>query len=84
MDKNHDYSQVRELVEAWLYRGEEVSQKREIPGYRTQRWVVEWTHPWLNRFRRLLISCENKVENYLAMIHFACARIGFLPAGVFG
>ena len=30
-------------------------------------WVVERTHSWINRFRRLLIRWEKKSENYLAM-----------------
>jgi Putative transposase of IS4/5 family (DUF4096) len=28
---------------------------------------------WMNRFRRLLIRWEKKVENYEVMLHFACA-----------
>jgi putative transposase len=90
LDKGYDYPQVRELVEAWGYtahiraRGEEAKEKREIPGYRARRWVVERTHSWMNRFRRLLIRWEKKVENYLAMLHFACAWITFRAAGLFG
>ncbi len=90
MDKGYDYPQVQELVEKWGYtahirsRGEEKQEKEQIPGYRARRWVVERTHSWLNRFRRLLIRWEKKVENYLAMLHFACAWITFRAAGVFG
>jgi putative transposase len=90
LDKGYDFPQVRELVEAWGYtahirtRGEEVEAKTRIPGYRARRWVVERTHSWLNRFRRLLIRWEKKVENYSAMLHFACAWITFRAAGVFG
>ncbi len=90
LDKGYDYPQVRELVEEWGYtahirtRGEEAEAQRYIPGYRARRWVVERTHSWLNRFRRLLIRWEKKVENYLAMLHFACAWITFRAAGVFG
>jgi len=90
LDKGYDYPEVRELVEAWGYtahirsRGEESNCKKQIPGYRARRWVVERTHSWLNRFRRLLIRWEKKVENYLAMLHFACAWITFRAAGVFG
>jgi putative transposase len=36
-------------------RGEE---NIKIPGFRVRRWVVERTHSWLNRFRRLLIRWE--------------------------
>lgn len=90
MDKGYDYPDIRELVSEWGYtshiktRGEEIKEKQEIPGYRARRWVVERTHSWMNRFRRLLIRWEKKVENYLAMIHFACAFITFRFAGVFG
>lgn len=90
MDKGYDYPEVRGLVAAWGYtahtlaRGEEAAAKEKIPGYRARRWVVERTHSWLNRFRRLLIRWEKKVENYLAMLHFACAWITFRATGLFG
>lgn len=90
MDKGYDYPKVRELVDAWGYtahiraRGEETAAKERIPDHRALRWVVECTHFWLNRFRRLLIRWEKKVEDYLAMLHFACAWITFRAAGVFG
>lgn len=51
--------------------------KKKIPGYRARRWVVERTHSWLNRFRRLLIRWDKKLENYLALLHLACAWITF-------
>jgi len=38
----------------------------------------------LNRFRRLLIRWEKKAENYIALLHFACALIAFRAAGLFG
>ena len=90
LDKGYDYPEIRELVDAWGYtahirsRGEEKAAKRDIPGYRARRWVVERTHSWLNRFRRLLIRWEKRVENYIAMLHFACAWITFRAAGVMG
>ena len=90
LDKGYDYPEVRKLVAAWGYtghiksRGEERAEKRSIPGYRARRWIVERTHSWLNRFRRLLIRWEKKVENYVAMLHFACALITFRASGVVG
>jgi putative transposase len=45
---------------------------------------VERTHSWMNRFRRLLIRWEKKVENYLALLHFASAWISFRAAELFG
>lgn len=52
-------------------------QKRKRQGGRrkARRWVVEVTHSWLNRFRRLLIRWEKKKANYLSMLYFACAII---------
>ncbi len=90
LDKGCDYPEVRKLVAAWGYtghiksRGEERAEKRSIPGYRARRWIAERTHSWLNRFRRLLIRWEKKVENYVAMLHFACAWITFRASGVVG
>ena len=87
MDKGYDYPDIRQLVKDYGYtahirsRGE---QNIKIPGFRARRWVVERTHSWLNRFRRLLIRWEKKIENYLAMLHFACAWITFRAAGLFG
>jgi putative transposase len=88
LDKGYDYDAVRGTVAAYGYtahirtRGEERTAKRELPGYRARRWVVERTHSWMNRFRRLLIRWEKQVANYVAMLHFACAWIAFRAAGV--
>jgi putative transposase len=90
LDKGYDYEAVRETLEAWGYtahirhRGEERQAKGEIPGYRARRWVVERTHSWMNRFRRWLIRWEQKVDNSLAWLHFACAWITFRAAELFG
>jgi putative transposase len=90
LDKGYDYDDVRDTLDTWGYtahirrRGEEVQAKRDIPGYRARRWVVERTHAWMNRFRRLLIRWEKKVENYLALVHVACAWITFRAAELFG
>lgn len=39
------------------------------------RWSVERTHSWINRFRRLLIRWDKKLDNFLDMIQFACQII---------
>jgi putative transposase len=88
LDKGYDYDAVRETVAAYGYtahirtRGEEATAKREIPGYRARRWLVERTPSWMNRFRRLLIRWEKHVDNYLAFLHIASAWIAFRAAGV--
>ena len=90
LDKGYDYEAVRETLEAWSYtahiqrRSQEAQAKREIPGYRARRWVVERTHAWMTRFRRVLIRWEKKVDNYLALLHLACAWITFRAAELFG
>jgi putative transposase len=90
LDAGYDYPAVHELVEHWGFtahirpRRADAETPPPIPGYRARRWVVERTHSWMNRFRRLLLRWEKKVENYLAMLHFACAWITFRAAGVFG
>jgi putative transposase len=79
MDAGYDYDEVREIAQAFGYtthirpRGEE--KKALEAGKKARRWVVERTHSWLNRYRRLLIRWEKKAHNYLALLHFACALI---------
>lgn len=90
MDKGYDFDEVRQLVARYGYtahirpRGQEMVEKKTLPGYRARRWMVERTHSWLNRFRRLLIRWEKRLGNYLAMLHFACAWITFRALGLFG
>jgi putative transposase len=38
----------------------------------------------MNRFRRVLIRWEKKAENYLGMLHIACAIITWRAAGLLG
>jgi putative transposase len=65
-------------------RGQEKEDKTLVPGYRARRWVVERTHSWINRSRRLLVRWEKKAENYLAFLHLACAQLIFGKVEVFG
>ena len=92
-DKGYDYPAVRDLVATWGYtahipvkkaKGATPVTRDKVPGYRARRWVVERTHSWMNRFRRLLVRWEKKVPNYKAFLHFACAWITYRAAGVLG
>jgi putative transposase len=65
-------------------RGEEAQAIKQEAGYKARRWVVERTHSWMNRFRRVLIRWEKKAANYLALLHFACAWITYRAAGLLG
>lgn len=85
LDKGYDYKDTRQCVVRRRYvahirsRGEERRACRR--GTRPRRWVVERTHSWFNRFRKLLIRWEKKPENYLALVHFAAVIIAFRLMG---
>src|SRR5688572_30144918 len=51
---------------------------------RARRWVVERTHAWLNRCRRLLVRWDRKVVNHAAFLHLACALISVRAAEASG
>ena len=90
LDAGYDYDEVRQLAVAFGYtahirpRGEEAGAIKREAGHKARRWVVERTHSWLNRFRRILIRWEKKPENYLAMLHLACALVTYRAAGLPG
>jgi transposase len=90
LDKGYDYDEVRELLDEFGFtahiraRGEEAQALRQEAGSKARRWVVERTHSWMNRFRRILVRWDKKPEHYLAFLHFACALIAFRAAGLFG
>jgi putative transposase len=43
--------------------------------YPARRWVVERTHAWHNKFRRLLVRWEKKLDHYYALIDLASVLI---------
>lgn len=63
-------------------RGEEIEEKKNIPGYRARRWVVEVSHSWFNRFRKILVRYEKLADSYLALLHMAAAIITFRRVGI--
>jgi putative transposase len=90
LDKGYDYQEIRDILAEFGFtahirsRGEEARELAQEAGKRARRWVVERTHSWMNRFRRILIRWEKKPKNYLGFLHFACALIAFRAAGLFG
>ena len=90
LDKGYDYEEVRETLREFGFtayiraRGQEARAIKHQAGFRARRWVVERTHSWMNRFRRVLIRWDKTVDNYLAFLHFACALIAFRASGLFG
>ena len=90
LDKGYDYQEARELADEFGYtahiraRGEEAQAIKHEASFKARRWVVERTHSWMNRFRRILTRWEKKAENYLALLHFVCGIITYRCAGLFG
>jgi transposase len=84
LDRGFDYNACRQAAQA---RGSTVhipakastAQPLPAPGdperQPPRRWVVEVTHSWLNRFRRLLVRWEQDAANYLGFVHLAACLI---------
>lgn len=45
------------------------------PKYKARKWVVELTHSWFNRFRKLLPRYEKTDRSYYALTALAAAMI---------
>lgn len=88
LDRGYDFDEVRQLLIQFGFtahirsRGEAAQAIRQEADYRARRWVVERTHSWLNRFRRLLIRWEKRADTYLAMLHLACGLITWRATGL--
>ena len=90
LDKGYDYDAVRDLLAEFGFtahiraRGEEAKALKQDAGFRARRWVVERTHSWMNRFRRVLIRWDKNVCNDLGLLHVACAYITSKQSGLLG
>ena len=56
-------------------RGIEKLEIEQNPDFKARRWVVEVSHSFVNRFRKLYVRFEKKDINYCALIEFAFAII---------
>jgi len=65
-------------------RAKERAMKRRNPTGKARRWVVEVSHSWFSRFRKLLVRYEKLKRSFLALNHPAAAIIAFrkVPAKV--
>ena len=90
LDKGYDFDEVRRTVDEFGFtahirsRGEEAQAIKKEAGFKARRWVVERTHSWMNRFRRILVRWDKSPDNYIAFLHFACALIALRAAGLLG
>ena len=88
LGQGYDFAEVRRTLDEFGFtahirsRGEEAQAIKRETGFKARRWVVERTHSWLNRFRRILIRWDKSPDNYIAFLHFACALIALRAAGL--
>ena len=87
-DKGYDGEPALQVIVSKGYiphvkrRGEEIQEKRNNPGWRARRWVVEVSHSWFNRFRKLLVRYEKLAATHLALLQMAAAIIAYRKIGV--
>ncbi len=88
LDKGYDFDEVRDIVREFGFtahihaRGEEAKAIKQEAGFKARRWVVERTHSWMNRFRRILVRWEKLPETFIAMLHLACGIITWRATGL--
>ena len=56
-------------------RGEEIDEKTRNPDFKPRRWVVELSHSWFNRFRKLIPRYEKTDRAFLGLIMLAAGMI---------
>ena len=81
LDKGYDFKEVEDLAKEFHFtvhirrRVEQFQEIKRKIRHKARRWVVERTHSWLNRFRRILVRWEKRLDTYVAMLHLACGII---------
>jgi transposase len=88
-DKGYDAKSVRRAAKRRRYIPHIAKKGTDAPTRKqrckkARRWVVERTHSWTNRARRLLIRWEKKAANYLGFLHLQFAITALQAAGVLG
>ena len=87
-DKAYDGSPAKQIIVSHGYiphvktRGEEIQEKGNNPTWKARRWVVEVSHSWFNRFRKILVRSEKRADTYMALLHMSAAIIAFRKVGV--
>jgi len=87
-DKGYDGQPALQVIVSKGYiphvkrRGEEIREKRNNPSWKARRWIVEVSHSWFNRFRKILVRYEKLTDTYMALLHMAAAIIAYRKVGV--
>ena len=82
LDKAYDAKFIRAILFSLNYipkiAKNRRNSKKPVPIiHERKRWIVESSHSWMNRFRRLFIRFEKLASNYLALMQFALASNTF-------
>lgn len=82
LDSAYDCQKIKTILFNFYYVPRIAKNKRRLKTVNFQkterkRWIVESSHSWMNRFRRLLIRFEKLADNYLALMQFAFSIITF-------
>ena len=84
LDRGYDYAACRAAATSRGYTPHippKASEAHPLPPpghpdrHPPRRWVVEVTHSWFNRFRRLLIRWDKQVANHLGFVQLAAVLI---------
>jgi len=80
LDSAYDSKQIRVILFNYYYvpkisKNNRNSKTKVTQKTEKKRWIVESTHSWINRFRRLLVRFEKLASNYLALMHFSFSII---------
>lgn len=77
-DKGYDYPRCRHALRRRRIRGR-IARRGKDSSQRLgrHRWVVERTFAWLNRFRRLKVRYDRRLDIHEALMHLGCALITF-------
>ena len=78
LDRGYAYNDCREAAAVRGYTAH-IPPQASAPGHPDRHpprsWVVEVTHSWFNRFRRLLTRTEKQASHYLGFSHIAAVLI---------
>lgn len=89
LDKGYDYPEVEALLREFRFtghiarRGQNVRKLKRNARHKARRWVVERTHSWMNRFRRILVRWEKRADTYVALLHLVFALITWRACAAF-
>lgn len=90
LDNGSDDDEVREWLAKFgctahiRARGEDAQAITRAAESKARRWVVERTHRWMTRCRRVLVRWDKTVCHDLACLHLACASITYRRSGLLG